>query len=141
MPLLPVRKCFSRSSRNGSLAISALLTSRCPPLSTSVTKIAARRAARSPLSAERRASFTSASWNWSWPELPRACLFDFLHVYPDGAAAGEPDLPSGLVGNAELERLGAARIDHVERLGDHGALHAAARDRAEKVALIVDDQI
>src|SRR5439155_2468530 len=68
-------------------------------------------------------------------------LLHFLHIHPNRAAAGEPDLPRGLVGDAQLERLGFAALDHVECLGHHRALDAAARDAAEKVALAVDDQI
>src|SRR5262245_51029329 len=68
-------------------------------------------------------------------------LLHLLHIDPDRAAAGEPDLPGGLVGDAEFERLGLAALDHVERLGDHRALDTAAGDRAEEIALVVDDQV
>src|SRR5262249_35131121 len=54
---------------------------------------------------------------------------------------GEPDLPGGLVGDAEFERLGLAALDHVERLGDDLTFDASTRYRAKKVALLVDDQI
>src|SRR6516162_2134240 len=57
MPLLPVRKCSASVARSVSLPISAALTKRCMPLSTLVTTIAARRAARSALSAVRMSSF------------------------------------------------------------------------------------
>src|SRR5215813_12764892 len=63
-----------------------------------------------------------------------------LDVHADGAAAGESDLPGGLVGDAEFESLGLAALDHVDRLGHDRALDAAARHRAEKIALAVDDQ-
>src|SRR5499433_339219 len=68
-------------------------------------------------------------------------LFHLLHIDADGAAAGQPDLPGGLVGDAEFERLRLAALDHVERFGHHRALDAAARDAAEEIALIVDHQI
>src|SRR5439155_9835859 len=114
MPLLPLRKCFSSTSLSGSRATSAALTSRCSPLAKSVTTMAARRAARSALRSLRMASFTRS--------------IHLLDVDPDGAAAGEPDLPGGLVGDAEFERLGFAAVDHVEGFGDHRALDAAAGD-------------
>src|SRR5712671_3909848 len=65
-------------------------------------------------------------------------LLHLLHIDADGAAAGEPDLPRGLVGNAEFERLRLAALDHVERLGHYRALDAAAGDTAEEIAFIVD---
>src|SRR5215831_12362812 len=68
-------------------------------------------------------------------------LLHLLHIDPDGAATGEPDLPGGLVGDAEFERLGRAALDHVERLGDDRALDTAARYRAEEIALAVDDEV
>src|SRR5215475_9022091 len=68
-------------------------------------------------------------------------LLHLLHIDPDGAATGEPDLPGGLVGDTEFERLGLAALDHVERFGHHRALDAAARDAAEEIALIVDHQV
>src|SRR5215471_14281553 len=144
MPLLPLRMCFSIRLLSGSRAASAALTSRCSPLATSVTTTAARRAARSVLRALRMSSFMFAPAKWrianaSDPVAP--ALLHLLHIDPNGAAAGEADLPGGLVGDAELERLGLAALDHVERLGDHRALDAAARDRAEKVALVVDHQV
>src|SRR5262249_51575076 len=68
-------------------------------------------------------------------------LLHLLYIDPDGAAAGEPDLPGGLVGDTEFERLGLAALDHVERFGHHRALDAAARDAAEEIALIVNPQL
>src|SRR6478736_6995147 len=68
-------------------------------------------------------------------------LFHLLHEHPDGAAAGEPHLPGGLVGDAELEHSRLAAVDHIERLGDHRAFDTAARHRAEEVSLLVDHQI
>src|SRR2546425_11536046 len=61
-------------------------------------------------------------------------LLHLLHIDPDGAATGEPDLPGGLVGHTEFEGLRLAALDDVQRLGYHRALHAAARDAAEKIA-------
>src|SRR5262249_34922577 len=89
---------------------------------------AARRAARSVLRAERMSSFT----------LPP--LLHLLHIDSDGAAAGEPDLPGGFIGNAEFERLGFSALDHVERLGHDRPLDTAARYRAEEISLPVDHQ-
>src|SRR5262249_49990137 len=111
MPLLPLRSCFSSTSLSGSPATSAALTSRCAPLAVSVTRMAARRAARSALRPARISSFTAAPPGFH--DLPSV---DFLHIHPDGTAAREPDLPGGLVGDAELERLGLAALDHVKRL-------------------------
>src|SRR3954452_22900249 len=65
-------------------------------------------------------------------------LFD---EHPDRAAAGEPDLPGGLVGNAELDGLRLAARYHIERFGDDRALDAAARHTPEEVAFLVDHQI
>src|ERR1700681_2979750 len=141
MPLLPMRRCFSRRSCSGSPATSARLTRRCAPLATSVTTIAARRAARSLLSVDKMASFTFASRKSASPDCASRASLDLLQIDPDGAAAGEPDLPGGLVGDAELERLGRAALDHVERLRHHRAFDAAARDRAQEIALIVDDEV
>src|SRR5262245_5051676 len=64
-----------------------------------------------------------------------------LHIDADRPAAGEADLPGGLVGDAEFERLGLAALDHVERLGDDRALDAAARHRAEEIALALDAEV
>src|SRR5258708_2644102 len=141
MPLLPMRRCFSKSSWSGSPATSERLTRRCAPLATSVTTMAARRAARSLLSVVKMASFTCASRKWASGDCDARASLDLLQIDPDGAAAGEPDLPGGLVGDAEFERLGRARLDHVERFGHHRAFHAAARDRAQEIALVVDDQV
>ena len=68
-------------------------------------------------------------------------LFHFFDQHPDRSAAGQPDLPGSLVGHAELERPGLAAFDHVERLGHDGAFDAATGHRAQKVALVVDDEI
>src|SRR5260370_4395265 len=137
MPLLPMRRCFSNKSLSGSRATSAPLTRRWVPLATSVTTIAARRAARSSLRATRMASFTSASPDGAVREFS----LDLPQIDRDGAAAGEPHLPGGLVGDAEFERLGLAVFDHVEGFRHHRAFDAAARDRAQEVALIIDDQV
>src|SRR5690348_1411726 len=116
MALLPRRICFSMSSFSGSRATSAVLTRRCAPLVTSVTTTAARRAARSALSALRMSSFMTTlppplppcgrGSRVGYEHAARACpLLHLLHIDADGAAAGEPHLPRGLVGNAEFERL------------------------------------
>src|SRR5215475_3472859 len=111
-PLLPLRMCLSMSAASGSRPTSAPLTRRCSPVASLVTTTTARRAARSLFSALRMSSFTSVH---------------LFHVDPDGAAAGEPDLPGGLVGDAEFQRLGLAALDHIERLGHDRALDATAR--------------
>src|SRR6266700_5093104 len=122
MPLLPVRSCLASSARSGSAAMSAALTSRCSPLVVSVIRITGRRAARSALSWASVSSFMMSS-----PDL--------LDKDADGATAGQPDIPGGLVGDAEFQHLRLAAGDHVERLGDHGALDAAAGDRPQKSAV------
>src|SRR5262245_31460721 len=133
MPLLPVRSRSLSTSFSGSRSTSAALTSRSSPLATSVTTITARRAARSALSVFRMSSFTT---------IPRRrASLHLLHEYPDGAAARQADFPCCLVGDAELQHFWLAALDHVDGLGDHRALDAAARDRAQKIALLVDDQI
>src|SRR3954451_8315818 len=124
--LLPLRMRFSSVAASGSRAMSAALTRRCSPLATSVTTTTARRAARSTLRVRSRSSFKSAH---------------LFHVDPNGAAAGQPDIPRGLVGDAELQNFRLAAVDHVDRLGDHRAFHAAAGHAAEKIALIVDHEI
>src|SRR5262245_13490787 len=149
MPLLPRRMCFSITSFSGSRATSAALTSRCSPLATSVTTTAARRAVRSALRALRMSSFMADHREWrmasstrrQFAARPSHPLLHLLHIDPDGAATGEPDLPGGLVGDTEFERLGLAALDHVERFGHHRALDAAARDATEEIALIVDHQV
>src|SRR5581483_3160554 len=98
-----MRSALSSSARSESAAKSFALTSRCSPLSVSVTTIAGRRAARSALSCARVSSFTGS------PHL--------LDKHADGAAAGQPDIPGGLVGDAELQHLGLAALDHIHRLG------------------------
>src|SRR5262249_21499934 len=126
-PLFPLRMCFSSSSLSGSRPTSAALTSRCSPFAISVTSTTAWRAARSALSVRRVSRFTS--------------LVHLLHVDPDGAAAGEADLPGGLVGNAEFQRLGLAALDDIHGFGHHGALDTAAGHGAQEVALVVDHEI
>src|ERR1043166_2203276 len=132
-PLLPERSRAWGVARKGSAATSAALTSRCAPLSALVTTIAPRRAARSALRAARMSRRI---------EVSRAiALVDLLHVHPDGAAAGKSGAPRGLVGDAELEGLRLAALDHVERFGHDVALDASAGDRAEEIALVVDHQV
>src|SRR5262249_20941818 len=128
VPLLPLRMRFSSTSASGSRATSAALTRRCSPVASLVTTMTARRAARSLLSTLRISSFTTPSLH-------------LLHKHPDRPAAPEPDLPRGLVGDAEFQRLGLAALDHVERFGHPRALDAAAGDRAEKIALVVDHEV
>src|SRR6516162_581400 len=122
-PLCPLRIRLSIAWRSGSRATSAAFTSRCSPVAISVTTTAARRAARSEFNARSRSSFMAS--------------VHLLHVNPNGAAAGQADLPGGLVGDTEFERLRLAALDDVERLGHHRAFDATARDRAEEFALLV----
>src|SRR6185369_7394758 len=68
-------------------------------------------------------------------------LVELLDVDADRSAARQPDLPGRLVGDAELERLRLAAFDHVDRFGHDRALDTAARDRAQEVALVVDDEV
>src|SRR5262245_37693924 len=111
-PLFPLRSRASSTSFSGSAATSACLTTRCSPVASLVTTISARRAARSALMVRRMSSFIG--------------LVDLLDVDPDGAAAGQPDLPVGLVGDADCERARLAGLDHVDGLGYHAAVAAAA---------------
>ena len=91
--------------------------------------------ARKPSPTSERLDSARGSETQSWHQST------FSTIHTDRAAAGEPDLPGGLVGDAEFERLRLAALDHVERLGHHRALDAAARHRAEEIALVVDHQI
>src|SRR3954468_17149134 len=105
-------------------------------------------------------SFTAGPWRWQGgqrraapcprlvgghaalcPPYEPCASIHLLDEHPDRAAAGQPDFPGRLVGNAELDRLRLAARDHIERLGHHRALDAAARDAPKKVAFIVDHQI
>src|ERR1700722_12685348 len=122
-----MRNCLESSAAKGSAAKSLALTRRCSPLAVSVTTITGRRAARSALSSLSVASFTY---------LP-----NLLNKHADCAAAGQTDIPGGLVGDAEFEHPGFAAGDHVQRLGDDGALDAAARDRAQERPVIVDHKV
>src|SRR5262249_36278122 len=135
MPLLPLRMRFSSTSLRGSRATSAAFASRWAPLASSVTTTAARRAARSVFRLARISSFIFRPLQY-----PNA-LLHLLHIHPNRAAAREPDLPGALVGDAEFESLGLAAFDHVERFGNHSAFNASARDRAQKISLVVDHQI
>src|ERR1051326_3398587 len=123
-PLLPERSRASRISCSGSAATSAALTSRCAPLSALVTTMAPRRAARS--------AFRSRSISRRIDVSCAGALLDLLHIDPDGAAAREAGAPGGFVGDAELERLRLAALDHVDRLGHHVALDAPPRHRTEE---------
>src|SRR5262249_49770163 len=149
-PLLPERRRASRMSCRGSALTSAALTSRCAPLSALVTTMAPRRAARSALRAARMsrrigiASYCLSMILFGKPVSTfrdHALLIHFLDEDPDGAAARKPGAPSGLVGDAELERFRLAALDHVERLGDDVALDASAGDRAEEITLVVDHEV
>src|SRR6201996_6752759 len=117
-----MRNCLASSAASGSAPKSAALTRRCSPLEVSVTTMTGRRAARSTFNSFSVASFTST---------------DLLDEHADGAAAGQTDIPGGLVGDAELQHLGLARLDHVQRLSDHGPLDAAAGDRPQERAVVV----
>src|SRR6516164_6020366 len=79
-----------------------------------------------------------ARGRWRRPGMTSIHL---LHQHADLAAAGEADLPGGLVGDPEFQHLWLATVDHIERFGDDGALDAAAGNRAEKIAVLIDDQI
>src|SRR6266853_346006 len=68
-------------------------------------------------------------------------LLHFLHVDPDGAAARQADLPGRIVGDAEFQHSGLAGFDHIDGFGHYGAFDAAARHRAEKIAVLVDDEV
>src|SRR5664279_2242778 len=103
MSLLPIRSCLSNSARNGSAATSADLTSRCSPVAVAVTTMTGRRAARSALSSVSVSSFI-------------LCSTHLLDKDPDGAAAGQPDIPGGLVGGSESHHLRLAACDHVQRI-------------------------
>src|SRR6478735_2486167 len=70
-----------------------------------------------------------------WP------LLHLLDEHPDLAAAGKPDPPGRLIRDAELQHFRLAAADHVDRLADDRALDAAARHRAFKVPLRVDDEM
>src|ERR1700752_4869519 len=138
VPLLPMRNCLDNSARRGSAAKSFAFTSHCSPVAVSVTTTTGRRAARSALSSLSVASFTSIAL---FPTFARRRSSpDLLDEDADGAAAGQADIPGGLVGNNEFKHLPLAAGDHVERLGDDSAFHATAGDRAQKSAFIVDDE-
>src|SRR4051812_3797736 len=137
MPLFAERMCFSITSLSGSLRMSAPLTSRCAPLSWLVTTTTVRRAPRSSFRAFRISSFTPSSSERRFA----ADLFDLLDKHPDLAAARQPDLPGGLVGDAELQGPRLAALDHVHGFGHHRALDAATRHRAQEIALVVDHEV
>src|SRR5580704_2747818 len=68
-------------------------------------------------------------------------LIYLLHQHADPATAGEADLPGGLVSDAEFQHFRLATVDDIKRFGDDGAFDAAAGNRAEKIAVLIDDQI
>src|SRR5579863_8928013 len=131
MPLRPLRRRSANSAFSGSLPMLAAFTSRCRPVAVSVITMAARRAARSAFNAARRSS----------------CMNDFqplvhlYHEHPDGPSAGQTDLPGGLVGDAKFQHFRLPRVDHIKRLGDHGAFDAAAGNRAQEITLLVDHEV
>src|SRR5262249_55272302 len=118
MPLLPLRRCSDSTALSGSLAMSAAFTSRCSPLSTSVTTMAPRRAARSALRAVRSESFIPCSqfvMRKPSEATPSGMTLIYLfHQHADLAATGEADLPGGLIGDAEFQHFGFAGVDHIE---------------------------
>src|SRR5262245_42884671 len=67
--------------------------------------------------------------------------FHRLDEDADGATTGEPGLPGGAVFDAEFERLWLGGEKNLCRLGDHLALHAATRDRAEEIPSPVDRKL
>src|SRR5215216_6267858 len=70
---------------------------------------------------------------------PFAHLIHFFDQHPDGAAAGEANLPGGLVGDAEFQQLRLSTFDHVQGLGNHRAFDTAAGNRTEKITGLVDN--
>jgi len=62
----------------------------------------------------------------------------WLEVQMDRPSAGEPDAESLLVAVAERDKPPVLLLDHLQRGGDDGALDAAARDRADDVAVLID---
>src|SRR5256885_17019668 len=68
-------------------------------------------------------------------------LFHLLHEHLDLAAAGEADVPGLLVGDAEIEQLRLAAGDGLLRLLDHRTLDAAAGDRADEFAAVIDREL
>src|SRR6185312_1982913 len=89
---------------------------------------------------------------WRWPPAcpsgsrraparDRRASFDAFHKNLDLAAASEPDLPGLLVADAEGEEPRLAVLDSALRLADDRAFDAAARDRAQKRAVLIDDEL
>src|SRR5579871_2483174 len=68
-------------------------------------------------------------------------LPDLLDKDADRPATGEAYIPGGLIGDTKLKHFRFAARDHIQRLGDDGALDATAGDRAQERAVIVDDEI
>ena len=66
-------------------------------------------------------------------------LFDLLHIDLDVTAAGEADFPGLLVRDAEFKYRRLAALHRAVGRLDHSALDAAARYRALKMALVIDD--
>ena len=71
---------------------------------------------------------------------PRADA-DRLDHHPDPPAAGEPDREGLGVADPEVEHPRPPVVERLERLGDHRALDAAARDRAGDLRLAADRQL
>src|SRR5712671_6165828 len=112
----------------------------CPPYPASAGQLVgtAHRSRACPTSALKMCRNRQQPISMSAP-LPT--LLHLLHVDPDGAAARQADLPGGIVGYAEFQHSGLAAFDHVDGLGHYGAFDAAARHRAEKIAILVDDEV
>src|SRR5262249_27090105 len=77
------------------------------------------------------------------PRHDRVCAlsFDALDENLDLAAAGEPDFPGLVVADPEIEEPRLAVSDHFERLIDHRTFDAAARDRADHRAFVVNREL
>src|SRR5579871_3802544 len=103
---------------------------------------------------------SSSSWRWTKQSVPPfplprvpgrgssgrgsarfAPLLHLLDVDPDSAAAGKADLPCGIVGDPKFQHFRLAGFNNVDGFGHHRAFDAAARHRAEKISILVDDEV
>src|SRR4029078_4882107 len=66
---------------------------------------------------------------------------DRLDEDANGTAAGETDLPRSIVLDAEFELFRRAGCNHVGGLGDDLRLDTAARNRSEKIAVGIDQEL